>query len=556
VPWRSTISRPQPMRSFACSANPPAIPKSLHPDPHVFRAGHARRRGTAGEKIPPRIRRTPAGRKFGIERKRGSGPPPFTATSSKTIPTFPAFITVSGRSLSTGRAMQAPRTQRRRNSRKRSPSIPATPRRSSSSASSARRKGDWTLRFGTSRRRPNWMLVFSEAYLALGMSLAASGRYAEAKPPLQHYVQLSPTILPVIISLPSPTLTPAIRMEPGVRWALQAQAAARSKIDGHHQGIPFSNDPLPAHATSCRRRNPREATSVLMTSGSQQDPRRFSRRAFCPRLRSRSGLFFSACPRAGRRADATLVRGHSSRAQRHHLDSTPRAFLLKCFSRETVGRRLRFLRLRHDGWMDIYLVNSGPCDFYSLHRSRFAMPSTGTTAMARSPTSPRRRGFRAALTVWALRSAITTATGCRPLRHQYPRSILYHNNGDGTFIRRDRKVWPRSSGGRPAPSGSITTTMDGWTLFVCASPDFSRKKNVWCGGHGRASVYYWQAERLPTVPSWLFHNNGDGTFSDVSRESVLPPPSPKLGLSSRPTSITTGAWTFLSPATQRPIPCS
>ncbi len=31
---------------------------------------------------------------------------------------------------------------------------------------------------------------------------------------------------------------------------------------------------------------------------------------------------------------------------------------------ETVGPGCAFLDYDNDGWMDIYLVNSGPCDFY------------------------------------------------------------------------------------------------------------------------------------------------------------------------------------------------
>ena len=56
---------------------------------------------------------------------------------------------------------------------------------------------------------------------------------------------------------------------------------------------------------------------------------------------------------------------------------------------ETVGAGCGFLDYDNDGWMDIYLVNSGPCDFY---------------------TPP------------------------QPLRN-----ALYRNNRDGTFHRRHRK---------------------------------------------------------------------------------------------------------------------
>lgn len=56
----------------------------------------------------------------------------------------------------------------------------------------ARRKGDWNVAIAHFTRAAHLDPGFSEAWLALGMSLAADGKYAEAKPPLQHYVQLEP----------------------------------------------------------------------------------------------------------------------------------------------------------------------------------------------------------------------------------------------------------------------------------------------------------------------------------------------------------------------------
>ncbi len=52
---------------------------------------------------------------------------------------------------------------------------------------------------------------------------------------------------------------------------------------------------------------------------------------------------------------------------------------------ETIGPGCAFLDYDNDGWMDIYLVNSGPCDFYSP-AARCATPSIATTATARLPT--------------------------------------------------------------------------------------------------------------------------------------------------------------------------
>ena len=55
-------------------------------------------------------------------------------------------------------------------------------------------------------------------------------------------------------------------------------------------------------------------------------------------------------------------------------------------------------------------------------------------------------------------------------------------------------------------------------LFVCQFCEFN--KTLSCGvdkdGH-----HYCIPRIFNPRPSWLFHNNGDGTFTDVSRESGI-----------------------------------
>ena len=55
------------------------------------------------------------------------------------------------------------------------------------------------------------------------------------------------------------------------------------------------------------------------------------------------------------------------------------------FLPEALGPGCAFLDYDNDGWMDIYLVNSGPA-ISASRPSRFATRSTRTIATARSPT--------------------------------------------------------------------------------------------------------------------------------------------------------------------------
>src|SRR5207253_1408335 len=102
---------------------------------------------------------------------------------------------------------------------------------------------------------------------------------------------------------------------------------------------------------------------------------------------------------------------------------------------------------------------------------------------------------------------------------QYPKSILYHNNGDGTFTDVTSKA------GVAAPGWATSAVWfdydnDGrLDLFVCGFLEFSKEKNVYCGSKELRS--YCMPNAYPPVASWLFHNNGDGTFTDVSKESGI-----------------------------------
>jgi len=188
---------------------------------------------------------------------------------------------------------------------------------------------------------------------------------------------------------------------------------------------------------------------------------------------------------------------------------------------ETVGAGCAFLDYDNDGWMDIYLVNSGPCDFYTppvplrnaLYKNNRDGTFTDVTAKAGVPGN----GYGMGVAVGdydgdGLPDMYVT---------QYPHSILYHNNGDGTFTDVTQKA------GISAPGWATSAVWfdydnDGrLDLFVCRFADFSKEKNVFCGGRGPGQRFYCKPNVFSPMPNWLFHNNGDGTFTDVSRESGI-----------------------------------
>jgi hypothetical protein len=191
------------------------------------------------------------------------------------------------------------------------------------------------------------------------------------------------------------------------------------------------------------------------------------------------------------------------------------------FLPETTGSGCAFLDYDSDGWMDIYLVNSGKCDFYdphpplrnALYRNNRDGTFTDVTEKARVTGG----GYGQGVAVGDY-----DGDGFPDLYvTQYGRSILYHNNGDGTFTDVTEKA------GVAAPGWSSSAVWfdydnDGrLDLFVCRFVEFSKSLNKSCGPGEEGKHGYCIPRLYQSMPSWLFHNNGDGTFTDVSKASGI-----------------------------------
>lgn len=104
----------------------------------------------------------------------------------------------------------------------------------------------------------------------------------------------------------------------------------------------------------------------------------------------------------------------------------------------------------------------------------------------------------------------------------YGRCILYHNNGDGTFT----DVTARAGVGNTGRWGSSAAWFDydrdgKLDLIIANYVAWSPEKNFWCGDHAPGMRSYCHPDDFDAVPPTLFHNNGDGTFTDVSKVSGI-----------------------------------
>jgi hypothetical protein len=186
---------------------------------------------------------------------------------------------------------------------------------------------------------------------------------------------------------------------------------------------------------------------------------------------------------------------------------------------ETVGAGCVFLDYDNDGWLDIYLVNSGPSDFFTpktpLKNALYHNNHDGTFTDVTD-----KAGVAGGTFGMGAAAGDYDADGCVDLYlTSYGRNILYHNNGNGTFTDVTDKA------GVAAPGWSTCAVWfdydnDGkLDLFVSSFVLYN--KDLSCGNNRLGKIYYCIPRVFKPRPSHLYRNNGNGTFTDVAVESGI-----------------------------------
>jgi len=191
---------------------------------------------------------------------------------------------------------------------------------------------------------------------------------------------------------------------------------------------------------------------------------------------------------------------------------------------ETCGGGGLFFDYDNDGWMDIYLVNSGPSDFFTpktplknaLYHNNHDGTFTDVTDKAGVACGKMGDfGMGAA-------AGDFDGDGWQDLYvTNYGRNVLFHNNGNGTFTDVTEKA------GVAAPNWSTCAVWfdydgDGkLDLFVSSFVQYSGTGTIFCGDNRLGKRYYCVPKVFKPRSSYLFHNDGGGKFSDVSQTSGI-----------------------------------
>jgi hypothetical protein len=100
-------------------------------------------------------------------------------------------------------------------------------------------------------------------------------------------------------------------------------------------------------------------------------------------------------------------------------------------------------------------------------------------------------------------------------------NILYHNNGDGTFTDVTERAGV-GAGGWSSSALFVDYDRDGYLdLFVARYLDWDFSKNLPCGAPERGQPAYCHPDVFKPATYILYHNNRDGTFTDVSAKSGI-----------------------------------
>jgi hypothetical protein len=220
-----------------------------------------------------------------------------------------------------------------------------------------------------------------------------------------------------------------------------------------------------------------------------------------------------------------------------HVMGTPE----KKFIIEDNGSGVGLIDTNNDGWLDIYLVNGSTYDavagkttppkaalFHNNHDGTF------TNVAEKAGVTNDRWGVGVAI-------ADYDNDGWPDIYvSNFGKNRLYHNNHDGTFTDVAEKAgvalgnWSTgATWGDYDGDGRLDLFVPGYVHYDLANPPASGEKgvvysfcqfrgeNVSCGPRG-----------LKGEPDHLFHNNGDGTFTDVSEKAGVADGNGYYGLTS------------------------
>jgi hypothetical protein len=237
----------------------------------------------------------------------------------------------------------------------------------------------------------------------------------------------------------------------------------------------------------------------------------------------------------------------------HHRSGTP----AKATIIETFGSGVALLDYDNDGWLDIFLVNGStiaalegkepPPRSMLLHNNH---DGTFTDVTDKAGVANKGWGFGVAVGDYDNDGWPDIYVA------NYGKNRLYHNNHDGTFTDVADRAGVALGGWSTGPTWGDYDHDGRLDLFVPGYVKFDQY-NPPIAGQGRIPANFCQfrgvavmcgPRGLPGEHDHLFHNNGDGTFTDVSVKAGVSDPAGYYGLAAVFVDVDDDGWVDLAVA--------
>jgi enediyne biosynthesis protein E4 len=204
---------------------------------------------------------------------------------------------------------------------------------------------------------------------------------------------------------------------------------------------------------------------------------------------------------------------------------------------ETMGAGVALFDYDNDGRLDIFLINGAPLDDPTpkgtiprksgpLYWNRlYHQKADGTFEDATEKAGLQGEGYGMGVAVGdydndGFEDLYVTA---------YGGNKLYHNNGDGTFADVTQKAGAKGSGWSSSAAW-VDLDGDGYLDLVVLRYlewDFD---DIWCGEHKEGYRAYCHPDVFKAISPLVFHNNGNGTFTEMADILGLAKPGKGLGI--------------------------
>jgi enediyne biosynthesis protein E4 len=213
-----------------------------------------------------------------------------------------------------------------------------------------------------------------------------------------------------------------------------------------------------------------------------------------------------------------------------HLSSPEQKYIV-----ESMSGGVALIDYDRDGWPDIYFTNAQSVEMArSGKKARGALYHNNRDGTFTDVTEKAGVGYPC----WAMGVAVGDYNndGWPDLLVTcFGGVVLYRNNGDGTFTDVTKQAGLASDTGWATGAAFGDYDADGWAdLFVSHYVDISLDELPVFGSSKTCQYHGIEVQCGPRglkgSPDNLYHNNGDGTFTDVSKAAGVSDPQKRFGL--------------------------